>query len=69
MAEKIIVIVEGGVVQNVFDIPQGVEVEVRDYDTDQREEGDRDGDIIRKDKAGDFYRVGLWLPGWNLEKV
>lgn len=69
MAEKIIIIVVGGVIQNVLDIPQDVEVEVRDYDTDQREEGDHGGDVICKDKAGDFYREGLWLPGWNLEKT
>jgi len=69
MEEKIIVIVEGGVVQNVFDIPQGVEVEVRDYDTAWREEIEAYGKVVRKDKAGDFYEVGLWLPGWNLEKV
>ena len=32
MSHKIIVVVEGGVVQVVCDIPPGIEVEVRDFD-------------------------------------
>ena len=32
--KKIIIHVEGGIIQQISDIPKGVEVEVRDYDTD-----------------------------------
>lgn len=40
MNRKIFIEVEGGVVQSVFGIPEGVQVEVLDYDTDGQEPGD-----------------------------
>lgn len=53
---KAIVYVRGGVVQHV-DVPQGVEVEVRDYDLepeDVREE------LHKQDSDGYWYHSGIW---------
>jgi hypothetical protein len=55
---KIIIIVEGGIVQNVLGIPKGTTIEVHDYDTDgaNPEEDDR----LRRDQAGDVYHLSSW---------
>jgi hypothetical protein len=56
--KKIIIIVEGGIVQNVSGIPRGAAIEVHDYDTDGAtpEEDDR----LRRDKDGDVYHLSSW---------
>jgi hypothetical protein len=60
--QRIVIIVEGGVIQNIEDIPPNVIVEVRDYDTDtdDYEEGDNPGPGYRKDPMGDVYSLGEW---------
>lgn len=49
--QTIRIIVEGGVIQNVLDVPEGVEVEVRDYDVDG---GEQDLEL-EEDDRGDHY--------------
>jgi hypothetical protein len=55
---KIIIIVEGGIVQNVLGVPKGTTVEVHDYDTDgaNPEEDDR----LHRDKDCDTYYLSSW---------
>ena len=56
--KKIIITVEGGIVQNVSGIPRGAAIEVHDHDTDGAtpEEDDR----LRRDKNGDVYHLSSW---------
>jgi len=56
--KKIIITVEGGIVQNVIGIPKGATIEVRDYDTDGAdiEEDDR----LRRDPSGGIYYLSSW---------
>jgi hypothetical protein len=56
--KKIIITVEGGIVQNVEGIPKGETIEVHDYDTDGAvpEEDDR----LRRDKNGGVYHLSSW---------
>ena len=56
--QKIIITVEGGIVQNVNGIPGATIIEVHDYDTDGGilEEDDR----LRRDKNGDVYHLSSW---------
>ena len=56
--KKIIIIVEGGIVQNVIGIPKGATIEVHDYDTDGAtpEEDNR----LHFDKNGDVYHLSSW---------
>jgi hypothetical protein len=56
--KKIIITIEGGIVQNVNGIPRGTIIEVHDYDTDGGipEEDDR----LRRDKSGDVYHLSSW---------
>jgi hypothetical protein len=66
--KTIVVTVEGGVIQNMSGIPEGVIVEVHDYDTDR--ESDKDfrthddglieGPEVRTDDGGNNYEVGAW---------
>lgn len=53
--KKIIVTIEGGVVQFIAHIPSGVIVEVHDYDTDGVEE-----EKLRTDKDGNKHTVVVW---------
>jgi hypothetical protein len=52
---RIVIIVEGGVVQDVFGIPKGYGLEVHDYDV----EGCDEGDLETNDDGDKFYR-GVW---------
>ena len=54
--KRIIITVEGGLIQNIDGIPAGVVVEVHDYDLD---EGDEDEDT-KNDADGNSYREGIW---------
>ena len=53
---EVIVIVEGGVVQDV-DVPEGVTVRIRDYDVDHLDDSDPS---IHIDEYGDYYVEGVW---------
>lgn len=50
--KKIVIIVEGGLIQEINNVPVDVVVEVHDYDTDgsepEREETDKDGNNYLK---------------------
>ena len=58
--ERILVVFEGGLIQSVLNVPRGVVVEVRDYDTGQREVSAEDR--IYQDENGDFYHKSEWGP-------
>jgi len=68
--KKIIITVDGGVIQNMCGIPEGVLVEVHDYDTDREsdvdfrthDDGLIEGAEVRKDADGNNYEVGVWGP-------
>jgi hypothetical protein len=57
IVQRIIVTVEGGLVQGIQGIEPGTIVEVHDYDGDGDDPEDPD---IFKDKDGDIYRRGIW---------
>jgi hypothetical protein len=52
MSEKIVVIVKGGLVQEVTGIPAGCVIEVRDYDIDGRDEN-----RMLTDESGKAYVI------------
>jgi len=54
VAERIVVVVSGGVVQDVVGVPPGVVVEVHDYDTDGSDES------LGIDEEGYPYLLGEW---------
>ena len=56
--KHIIVVVEGGGVTMIENIPQGVMIEVQDYDTDDTLDQTRSRMI--KDKDGDWYEPTLF---------
>ena len=56
---KIIIDVDGGLIQDIHNIPDGVEIEVRDYDTDGETSEDGDEDIFEDDN-GYSYFLGVW---------
>jgi len=58
MRNKVIIIVEGGIVQNVLGVPAGVTIEVHDYDTDGADS--EYDDRLRRDPAGDVYHLSAW---------
>ena len=51
--KSITIVVEGGVIQEILDIPANIQVVVRDYDIDGSEELETDG-------AGDQYVQTVW---------
>ena len=55
MPARIIVTLEGGAVQMVERVPEGVEVEVRDYDIEGVDET-----VLERDDSGDLYYSYLW---------
>ena len=56
MNKEVVVYVEGGVIQDI-NIPEGVRVIVKDYDTDA---DDLNEDYIKIDKEGYYYRESIW---------
>ena len=56
--KRIIITVEGGLIQNIEGIPAGVVVEVHDYDTDGAELNEEEG--LLKDERGDVYQRAEW---------
>jgi hypothetical protein len=54
MADRIVVVVSGGVVQDVLGVPPGIVVELHDYDTDGTDES------LGIDEEGYPYFFGEW---------
>lgn len=50
--ETITIIISGGAVQEIRNLPKNIEIQIKDYDT-QEEEGPR----IFKDEIGDCYQL------------
>ena len=68
MKKKIIVIVDGGIVQDVQGIPKRAVIEVHDYDVDGATPEDIDpicgkDERLRRDKDGNVYHLSSWLKG------
>lgn len=62
MKKKIInITVEGGIIQNIDNIPEDIEVHVMDFDCDSDPE--EDSDHIRKNEDGDCYWFSVWDSG------
>ena len=55
MNEEINIIVEGGLIQQIYNIPKGIKIIVHDYDTDGIETDD-----TSKDQNGDVYVESTW---------
>jgi hypothetical protein len=53
--QRIIVTVQDGMIVDIADIPEGVEIEVRDYDPPEVDEGDWE-----TDEDGDEYAESIW---------
>ena len=63
-AKPIIVTVEGGVVQNVSNIPAGIAIEVRDYDNgEEATEEERADHGMEQDSEGDWYSSEVYSGG------
>ena len=66
MENRIIITVEGGLIQDIQDIPFGTVIEVRDYDTDGgfvKATGEATGEDnnLREDERGDIYTCVEWV--------
>ena len=59
MKRIINICVDGGVIQDISDIPEDVQVIVRDYDVDGSEEG------LLVDEGGDNFIESVWEKGGN----
>ena len=55
MPQEILVIVEGGLVQEIYGIPPDVVVRVKDYDVDSCDEAD-----LQRDRDGERYCESIW---------
>ena len=55
MPQEILVIVEGGVIQEIYGIPSDVVVRVKDYDVDPRDDPD-----YPRDRDGEPYFEAVW---------
>lgn len=55
MAQEILVVVEGGVVQEIYGIPSDVVVRVKDCDVDPRDDPD-----LPRDRDGEPYCESVW---------
>jgi len=62
---KIVVIMEGGLIQDISNIPPGVIVETRDFDCDEKPPGERENvEGFGRSETGkvEYAWVGTWLP-------
>lgn len=58
MTKKIItVIVEGGVIQDILDMPDDIQIHVKDFDCDSEPE---DNGGVREDEDGNCYWFNIW---------
>lgn len=55
MTREILIIVEGGVVHEMYGIPEGMTVRIKDYDVD----GCSESEVLR-DRDGERYRQIVW---------
>ena len=55
MGEETVIVVEGGVVQEVYGIPPGVVVRVKDYDVDGCDEAH-----LKQDRDGERFHESAW---------
>ncbi len=55
MAEEILIVIEGGLVQEVYGIPPDVVVRVKDYDIEGYDEAQ-----LQKDRDGQSYFESVW---------
>lgn len=55
MPHEILIIVEGGVLQEIYGIPPDVVIRVKDYDVDGCDEHD-----LERDRDGEPYRQSVW---------
>lgn len=51
MPDQITIIMEGGIIQEILDMPQGTNIVVKDYDSEMY-----DIDELEKDEHGDEYK-------------
>jgi len=56
----ITVIVEGGCIQEILDIPDDVKIEVRDFDCDDLPDPDDEYNCARENEDGDIYWESMW---------
>lgn len=56
--EDIIIIVSGGFVQDIQNIPKDIVIRVRDYDSGEVCDNE---EIIQVDEDGDRYEEGVWV--------
>lgn len=54
---KILITVDGGIIQDICDIPDNIEIEVHDYDCDEYETDDNN---VETDENGDEYWKSIW---------
>jgi len=57
---KIIVIVEGGLIQDISNIPKDIEIEVHDYDCDSEPDPNNKHNNTREDSDGAYYWQSTW---------
>jgi len=58
--KKITVIVEGGVIQEILDIPDDITIEVHDYDVDTEPDEEDEFNNTVEDENGDYYWKSEW---------
>jgi hypothetical protein len=64
MDKKIInITVEGGVIQDISNIPDDISIEVHDYDCDTEPDPDDEYNSTKEDQNGDFYWESVWENG------
>ena len=56
--KKLLIVVEGGLIQDIKNIPEGLEIEIRDYDADQYSYDDLEA--MKADEDGRRYFVTEW---------
>jgi len=55
MDSEILIVIEGGLIREVYGIPPGVVVRVKDYDVDGADEAD-----LKRDRDGGRYCESVW---------
>lgn len=55
MSREIVIVVEGGVVQEIYGIPQDVVVRVKDYDVEGQ-----DNATLEHDRDGEAFFEAVW---------
>ncbi len=58
MSQRIIIVMEGGIIQDIVGIPPGLAVEVRDFDVEDLDPTQEDIRTVE----GEDYLYALWEP-------